>query len=513
MARALQGVPASGGRASGPVHIVLDRPASIPVEDDPIAQLRRAVRFASAELEGLAARCRADNPEGADVLEAQGLLIQDPTLEEDVRKALMQGGMLDEAVVAAFEVHARALEDLGDAVIGSRATDVREAARHILFGLAGRSAARLHDLESPAVIVARDLSAADILAVGPDRMLAIVTETGGRNSHAAIVARDLGVPAVMRVNGAVDALLGAAGAAVDGDAGTVLATREAATIVPAAAQKRLDLESLPVRIMANVGSLAAALAAAERGARGIGLMRTELLILGRARPVDEAAQLAAYAGACRAMQPHPVVVRTFDVGSDKPLSGLSGREPNPALGRRGIRLWLAHPELARTQVRALLRCHRDHANLRVMLPMIAAVEEVQAARALFEAESQALEAPVPPLGIMVETPAAALQMAGLAAQVQFVSLGTNDLAQYALAADRELDWGVELSERNPGFRRLIEIAVGEARAAGVEVGACGEMAGTPEGAAALVRLGVDSLSMGLSSMAAVAAALRQPPLP
>jgi phosphoenolpyruvate-protein kinase (PTS system EI component) len=509
MARALQGVPASGGRASGPVHVVLDRPASIPIDSDPISQFGRAVRFASAELEAIAARCRAGNPESADVLEAQGMLVQDPSLEEDVRRALARGGTLGDAVTAVFEVHARALEGLGDSPIGSRAGDIREAARHVLFGLAGLSAARLSHLEAPAVVVARDLSPADILAVAPDLLLAIVTETGGLNAHAAIVARELGVPAVMRVEGAVQALAGAAGVEVDGETGTVLARGEPVTAVRASAGERLDPEGLTVRIMANVGSLAAARLAAGRGAMGIGLLRTELLLLGRGQPVGEAEQLEVYAGACGAMDPHPVVVRTLDIGSDKALPGLTAREPNPALGRRGIRLWLARPQLARAQVRALLRCHRDHANLRVLLPMIAAAEEVRAARALFEAEAAAIGASVPPLGIMVETPAAALQMAEFAGLVDFASLGTNDLAQYTLAADRELEWGEELSERNPGVRRVIEISVREARAAGIEVGACGEMAGTPSGASMLVEFGVESLSMATSSMAAVAQALRR----
>lgn len=509
MARALQGVPASGGRASGPVHIVLDRPASIPVEDDPIAQLRRAVRTASAELENLASRCRPDNPDGAEVLEAQGMLVQDPSLEGDIGDALTRGTTLADAVIAVFEFHARALEGLGDSPIGSRAVDVREACRHLLFGLAGMPAARLTDLRAPAVVVARDLSAADILGVAPDLLLAVVTESGGRNSHAAIVARELGLPAVMKVEGAVAALLGAGGIEVDGDAGTVLATAAAIAVVRARERERVALDDLPVRIMANVGSLAAARVAADRGARGIGLFRTELLLLGQDRPVDETEQLEIYSGACLALEPHPVVVRTLDAGSDKALPGMTAREPNPALGRRGIRLWLAHPDHARAQVRALLRCHREHANLQVMLPMIAAVEELRAARALFGEEAADLGTPLPPLGIMVETPAAAMQMAAFAGEADFVSLGTNDLAQYTLAADRELEWGPELGEDNPGFRRLIEVAVSEARAAGLEVGACGEMAGTPAGALALVRAGVGSLSMATWSMAVVASALRE----
>jgi phosphoenolpyruvate-protein kinase (PTS system EI component) len=265
--------------------------------------------------------------------------------------------------------------------------------------------------------------------------------------------------------------------------------------------RRLRVEQAPVRLMANAGSAQAALLAAERGAAGIGLFRTELLFLGRDGPPAEERQAEEYAAACRAMAPHPVVVRTLDAGSDKALPYLPAEhETNPALGRRGIRLWLAHEELHRPQVRALLRVAGECPNLRVMLPMVGARAEVQAARRLFEREARGRRLALPPLGMMVELPAAAMDLDAFSGLAEFVSIGTNDLTQYALGADRELDLGPELTELNPGVLRLIAACVDSAARLGMEAGVCGEMAGTPAGAVFLAGAGATSLSMSTASL-------------
>jgi len=507
-ARLLRGVPASGGRARGPLHVVEEVAAAMATPTDPLGALRTAVERVAGELEDLAGRVRAENPQGAEVLEAQALMVRDPTLEAAVAAELEAGSGLGEAVERALEGYAARLEELGQGYLAARAADVREVGRRVLAALAGRPASRLASLTEPAVVVARELSPADTLAADPGLLLAIVTETGGRTSHAAIVARELGIPAVMGVDGAVAAAAGAGAAEVDGDAGLVRLLAEAPATAEVTTPARLALAGLPVPLMANAGSPASAAAAAARGAAGIGLFRTELLFLGRPEPMPEVEQAEVYERAARALAPHPVIVRTLDVGSDKVLPYLPTEpEPNPALGRRGIRLWLARPELARPQARALLRAAARRPNLRVMLPMVAAVEEVRAARALLDEEARALGLALPRLGMMLETPAVALHLAAFRGLVDFISLGTNDLAQYALGADRELEWGPELGETNPGVLRLIATAVEAALALGMEVGACGEMAGTPEGAVFLVGVGVGSLSMGLRAMEAVARAL------
>jgi len=271
----------------------------------------------------------------------------------------------------------------------------------------------------------------------------------------------------------------------------------------------VDLDSLPVRLMANVASVEAAQAAARRGARGIGLFRTEFMFMSSAGPMSEEQQLAIYSEACAAMAPHPVIVRTLDAGADKPLPYLAGRrEENPQLGRRGVRLWLHEPRLWEPQVRALLRTAAAHPNLQVMAPMIAAREEMLSVRRRFRDEAGALGLTVPPLGMMVEVPAAAAALEAFAGAADFISLGTNDLTQYVVAADRELAWSQWLSPANPGVLRLIATAAASARRLGIHAGVCGESAGDPLLAVFMVGAGVASLSMTVDALSDVAGALR-----
>jgi phosphoenolpyruvate-protein kinase (PTS system EI component) len=226
--------------------------------------------------------------------------------------------------------------------------------------------------------------------------------------------------------------------------------------------------------------------------------------LGRSAPPSEDLQAEEYAAACRAFAPHPVLVRTLDAGSDKALPYLALEpEANPALGRRGIRLWLAHQELHEPQVRALVRVGAESPNLRVMLPMVGVVNEVREAAALLRSEARRRRVAPPPLGMMVEVPAVAAGLDGFAGAVDFISLGTNDLAQYALAADRELHWRPGLDEFHPGVLKLIAGCLESASRLGLEAGVCGEMAGTAVGAVFLAGAGATSLSMGLESLGPV----------
>jgi phosphotransferase system enzyme I (PtsI) len=504
----LIGIGASPGSAAGPVFVASPSAASAVASGEPLVAARVAAERAARRLERLAAERRASAPNAADVLEAQALLVRDEALHRSVAENLEAGRPLGDAIAAAADGYAAQLEALEDDYLRARAADVREAGRLLLAELAGSGASRLTGLEHPSVVVAEELAPADLLSVPPELLLAVVTETGGPQSHAAIVARELGVPAVVAVTGAVAAA--AAFAAVDGGSGMVRFSDrlEAGAVRTSAA--RLDLAGLPVRLMANAGSVAAARAAAAAGAHGIGLFRTEFLYLGRDRPPTEEEQTETYAQVCAALDPHPVLVRTLDAGSDKALSYLpQAVEPNPALGRRGIRLWLDQSRLHGPQIRALIGVARDHPNLQVMLPMVGSRAEVEAARALFTAEAEAQRARLPRLGIMVELPAVAAALDAFAGLIDFASLGTNDLGQYALGADRELSWDAELGDFHPGLLRLIRRAVDLGREIGIEVGVCGEMAGEPSGARFLVGCGASSLSMATGSLAAVAAALRR----
>ena len=431
------------------------------------------------------------------------MMLRDPAMEATVGELLPNLGVV-QAVVVAAERYAAQLESLDDAYLRERARDVREIGRLLVAELTGASRSRLAELQRPSIVIAHELSPADTLSVDPTLLLALVTEAGGRTAHTAIVARELGIPAVVGVDGVVGVASDddAQAAEVDGDSGEVWLLEQAiAAGRGRRATGRLAVERAPVALMANVGSAKAALIAAARGAAGVGLLRTEFLFLGREGPPSEEEQVREYAAACRALEPHPVTVRTLDAGSDKALPYLSlPPEPNPALGKRGIRLWLAHRELWEPQVHALLRVAAEQDNLRVMLPMVAATEEVKEARALFLSEARRQKLPIPPLGMMVELPAAAASVKAFAGLVDFVSLGTNDLAQYALGADRELEWRPELTEFHPGVLRLIATCLEEASSQGLDAGVCGEMAGLPEGAVFLAGAGATSLSMAAGSL-------------
>jgi phosphoenolpyruvate-protein phosphotransferase (PTS system enzyme I) len=506
----VRGTAAAHGRVRGPLFLAFDAAAGAAAgggrED-----VSQAAERVAGRLEEIAARRRAASPGAADVLEAQALMLRDPALEAAIDELLAAGGSPDEAAGGAAERYARELEGLDDPYMRERAADVREAGRLLVAELTGLAGSRLENLERTSIVVARELSPADLLSVDSNLLLGLVTELGGPTAHMAIVARELGIPAVVGAKGAVAAAQGARAAEVDGGTGEIrFLAGEAPTVSARRPTRRLKVEEAPLRLMANVGSAQAARLAAERGAAGIGLFRTELLFLGQPGAPSEERQAEEYAAACRALEPHPVVVRTLDAGSDKALPYLQQEpETNPALGRRGIRLWLAQAELHRPQVGALLRVAAECPNLRVMLPMVGARGEVEAARRLFEREARRRRLAPPPLGMMVELPAAALDLDAFAGLVEFVSVGTNDLTQYALGADRELDWGPGLSEFNPGVLRLMAACFESATRLGLEAGVCGEMAGIPSGAVFLAGAGATSLSMAAESLAGVLRTLRR----
>src|SRR5438105_1144512 len=320
------GIPASPGVASGPVFLVKEDqlpggPGSSATTSDQVAAV--AERIARG-LEELAEARRQQAPEAAAILEAQALMARDPALQASVDQSLAAGHEATDAITRAADGYAREIEGAGDPYLAARGADVREVGRLIVAGLAGPQAPRLAALVEPSVVVAHELAPADTLAAEAGLILAFVTESGGVTSHVAIVARELGIPAVVGAAGAVAAAreAGTTGALVDGTAGRVtwLRASELEGAGGAAGRAPLqDLDRAPVPIMANAGSVTTVRAAAELGLRGVGLFRTEFLFLARLGPPDEDEQAEAYAAACAAMSPHPVVVRTLDVGSDKRL--------------------------------------------------------------------------------------------------------------------------------------------------------------------------------------------------
>lgn len=498
----VRGTPASGGQVSGPMfkvdEITLERGEASP------AGIGAAAEAVACRLEKLAGEQRAASPQGAAILEAQAMMARDPGLIASATALAVAGSPATTAIAESVEAAAALLEAIDDTYVQERAADVREVGRMIARELAGVPACRLAELRVPAIVVAHELTPADTLSTDRRLLLGIVTEVGGHDAHAAIVAREMGIPAVVAALGALASAAGFPAATVDGDTGEVTFTDDLSTHVAAHRTRHLDLSAAPVRLMANVGSAEGARHAREVGALGVGLFRTEFLFMAQSEPVAEDDQFAVYAEACAAMAPDPVVVRTLDAGSDKPLSYLTSvSEPNPALGRRGARLWLAKDELWRPQVRALVRCAARFTNLQVMLPMVAARNEMLLARRRFRQAAEDLEARVPRLGIMVEVPGVAAALDAFVGVADFVSMGTNDLTQYTLAVDREQTWEPYLGELNPGVLRLIASTAVTGGELGMPVGVCGEMAGRPEGAVFLVGARVTSLSMTADALGAV----------
>jgi phosphotransferase system enzyme I (PtsI) len=451
--------------------------------------------------------------EARAILDASRLLASDPELVADAT-ALVQakGRSAARAVWEAAAVHEKGLRALGGRM-AERAADIRDVRDRIIAEILEVDMPGVPEREEPFVLVAADLSPADTASLEGGQCVGLVTEQGGPTSHTAIIARSLGLPAVVGLTGVTGVVDGAL-VLVDGDRGTVevdppvervAAARAAAIVVPFGGAGALA-DGHRVPLLANVGGTADAETAAAARAEGIGLFRTEFCFLDRADAPGVDEQVAAYRGVLAAFPGRKVVVRTLDAGSDKPLPFANAdHEDNPALGVRGLRIARRSPQLLNDQLRALaLAADAESAEVEVMAPMVSTVEEAR------DFSERCRAAGLERVGIMIETPSAALLASELFEIVDFVSLGTNDLAQYTLAADRLVS---ELGDLNdpwqPAVLRLIGAVGAAGRAAGKPVGVCGEAGGDPALAPVLVGLGATSLSMTSRSLGRVAAALAE----
>jgi phosphocarrier protein FPr len=527
----LSGVPASPGIAIGPARrlqvrapVVEDEPAGSPEQER--VRLDEARAAARNELEQTHAEVLARaGAEAADIFSAHALLLDDAAITEPAQRLIEDGAGAARAWQSASEEAAAAFRALDDPYLQERAVDVEDVARRVLgqLGSAPQGAA----LEGPGIVVAGELTPGEAAGLDSDDAWAIATARGGATAHAAILARALGIPAVVGLGEALLQIPEGTQLVLDGEAGVIevdpgeeavaerRATQEAADEERRALQARAAepgalKDGRRVEVFANIGSAAEAARAVEQGAEGVGLLRTEFLFLDRATPPDEDEQVAVLTEIAQAMDGRPVVVRTLDAGADKPLPFLRQEpEDNPFLGRRGIRLSLAQPDLFRTQLRAILRVAEDHP-LKVMFPMVATLDELRGARELLDEARSALDSRAElELGVMVEVPALALQAEQFAPEVEFFSVGTNDLAQYTMAAERgNAALAGLLDESLAPVLALIAEVVGAAEAHGRWVGVCGELAGRPDAAVLLAGLGVRELSMAASRIPAVKAALR-----
>jgi phosphoenolpyruvate-protein phosphotransferase len=510
MSRRLRGIGAAPGAAVAAPWIY--RPAATTGAD--VIDLETAANQAAAELEALGTRLRdAGREEEAGILDAQALMATDPALLDEAHRRVAAGDTASRAVIAAGDAAAAMLESLDDPVLSARGADVRDVASRIARALRREAPPQL---DRRSIALAIDLPPSVTAELDPAFLAGIALEAGSPTAHAAILSRALGIPAVLGVAGMLDAIGDAELVAVDGSAGDIViapgpdeveafermaAAGLAQSVVDAALRDRPLATADGHRLVlgANIGRAEEAEAAAAAGADAVGLFRTEFMFMGRSSAPSEAAQADAYAAVMRRFGPRPVVIRLLDVGGDKALPYLSlAREENPFLGVRAIRIAERQPELLVTQLRAILRAGlAAGATPHVMAPMVADVADVAAVRRLLdEAEAGVPGAPPVALGVMIEIPAAVLVADELSRAVDFFSIGTNDLTQYLLAADRT---NPALAERqdpmHPAVLRAIRTVVDAGRAAGIPVAVCGEMAGDPIGAVALAGLGVDELSM------------------
>jgi phosphoenolpyruvate-protein phosphotransferase/dihydroxyacetone kinase phosphotransfer subunit len=535
----LAGLPASPGIAVGPARHF--RPPDIEVPSGPTgepkeewAALEEALEATRVEISATRATvaARADE-QSAAIFDAHLLFLDDEELIAPVRSAVLDEGRgAARAWKEAIDRMAETWRTLDDPYLRARAADVDAVGAQVLAHLVGGAEAR-PALAGEGVLIAADLTPADTAGLDPAVVVGIATALGGPTSHSAILARSLGIPAVVGLGRPVLEIAEGATVIVDGERGTVRGDPDPGQVAEAkrrgesfraseaaaraeASHPAITRDGTMIEVLANVGNPEDVAAAVEAGAEGVGLLRTEFLFIGRDSMPSEQEQEAAYRAIAEILGGRPLILRTLDVGGDKPLSYLPmPSEANPFLGLRGLRLGLARPDVLRTQLRAVLRVAADHP-VKVMFPMVTSLAELRAAKALLEEARREVEEAggrVPSyleVGIMVEVPAAALAAAGFAPEVDFFSIGTNDLTQYTLAAERGNERVAGFADAlHPTVLRLIRMTVEGAGSHGRMVGVCGEIAGDPVAVPILLGLGVRELSAAPPAVPRVKRAVRE----
>ena len=526
---ALKGVAASEGYAVGaafahfPPEIKPERrKLSTGEMEAELVRFTEAVEVVQTRMNAsLASETLSANDRG--IIAALRDIAADDELRDEVVTAINTGSDAVTAVISAATRIAAQFGQVDDPYLNARADDVQSVGRQICLALLGQADASLDDIPQGAILIAEDIGAWDLARAPLKRIGGIVCGHGGATSHIAIIARAHGIPAVLGMGKQVHELSQAREIALDGHRGHVVANPEGSVLagfrtrIDEAAREREALkvfrDTTPrrtdgtiIEVAANIGSLEEIDAAREAGAMGVGLFRTELLFMRHMHLPSEDMQAETYAALAKAFAPHPVIVRTLDIGGDKPISGIEfPEEENPFLGWRGIRMCLDRPDIFKPQLRALLRA-AVHGNVKVMLPMVSDVGEVHATRALIETCKAELAAEKIAfgefqLGVMIETPAAVLIAPALAKEVAFFSIGTNDLTQYIMAADRLNPTVAKLNDvTNVAVMSAIEMTARAGVAAGIMVGMCGEAAGRPDLIPEFLRMGLTELSMSPASI-------------
>ncbi|MDB5475642.1 MAG: phosphoenolpyruvate-protein phosphotransferase [Phenylobacterium sp.] len=517
------GVRGSPGLAIGPAwrRAVQAAPVSESAAGfaEEAAALDAALAAAATALQARRGRLAGD---ARAIVEAHLALLEDPDLRTAAGDRLARGASAGVAWRDAIGAGVDALQRSGDARLAERALDLRDLEQRVLWRLAGREPERAAPPPG-AILIAEDLLPSDL--AGLEGLAGLCTAGGGPTSHVAVLAAAMDIPALVAAGPAVLGVADGQTVILDADAGRLdpapdaarlqaaraeLAARKAADLqaLATAAEPCLTADGLRIEVLANVGAVADARLAARNGAEGCGLLRTEFLFLDRDTPPSETEQAARYREIAGALA-GPIVIRTLDIGGDKPAPYLAlPAEENPALGLRGVRVSLRRPDLLATQLRAILQA-APAGRCRIMVPMVASLSELQAVRRSLAGEAAALGCEVPPLGVMIETPAAAATADLIAAAADFLSIGTNDLAQYTLAMDRgHPALAAEVDALHPAVLRLIRMTVAGAAAHGRPVSVCGGLASDAIAAPILIGLGVTTLSVAPARIPAIKALIR-----
>ena len=529
----LKGINASAGIGLGCAVCV--REESLDYSDVPYsgkeaekARLQAAIEEFNQRTSAMADHIREQaGPKESEILTGQITMLADPFMLAQMQEAIDGGSCAEGAADAVCTMYADMFAGVDDELMRQRATDVRDIRSRLLSILLGVTGTDLSALPAGTVLVAHDLTPSMTVGLNQENVAGIITETGGRTSHSAILARALQLPAVLSIPKALELIQDGDGLIVDGGEGVVVLSpdartrgeylakqkdfqEKAAALEVYRSQPTADADGTYYHLYANIGSAAEAEAAARSGAEGIGLFRTEFLFMDRTSVPDETVQYEAYHAVSKTMAGKEVIIRTLDVGGDKAIGYLGmEKEENPFLGHRAIRYCLDRPELYKVQLRALLRAGAEEKNIKIMLPLVTCVEEVRSARELLEqCKKELADAGIPydagiALGAMIETPAAALIADLLAQECDFFSIGTNDLTQYTMAVDRG-NAKVEAlyTPYQPAVLRSIRSIIGAGKREGIPVGMCGEAAADPGLIPLLMCWGLDEFSVSSASVLA-----------